>query len=55
MYQGLYSETPSPARLREAQSNEYPQTRKAGHTFASDNDLWRWAYILAIDGVDSAV
>jgi len=29
-------------------------TGKAGHTFANDNDLWRWAYILAMDGVDSA-
>ena len=27
---------------------------KAAHTFASDNDLWRWTYILAMDGVDSA-
>jgi len=24
------------------------------HTFASDNDLWRWTYILAMDDVDSA-
>ena len=29
-------------------------TGKRGHSFASDNDLWRWTYLLAMDGVDSA-
>jgi type IV secretion system protein VirD4 len=29
-------------------------TGKAARTFASDNDLWRWTYILAMDGVDQA-
>jgi type IV secretion system protein VirD4 len=27
---------------------------KPAHTFASDNDLWRWTYLLAMDSVDSA-
>jgi hypothetical protein len=27
---------------------------KPTHIFASDNDLWRWTYLLAMDGVDSA-
>jgi type IV secretion system protein VirD4 len=31
-----------------------PGTGKAAHTFASDNDLWRWTYLLAMDDVDSA-
>jgi type IV secretory pathway TraG/TraD family ATPase VirD4 len=29
-------------------------TGKTARTFANDNDLWRWTYILAMDGVDSA-
>jgi type IV secretion system protein VirD4 len=29
-------------------------TAKGVHTFASDDDLWRWTYILLMDGVDSA-
>ena len=28
---------------------------KPAHTFASDNDLWRWTYLLAMDGVDSVL
>ena len=29
-------------------------TAKGVRTFASDNDLWRWTYILLMDGVDAA-
>jgi type IV secretion system protein VirD4 len=29
-------------------------TGKPAHSFANDNELWRWAYVLAMDGVDSA-
>ena len=29
-------------------------TGKAAHTFANDTELWRWAYVLVMDGVDSA-
>jgi hypothetical protein len=29
-------------------------TGKSAHTFASDDDLWRWAYVLTMDGVDGA-
>lgn len=31
-----------------------PGTGKAARTFASDTDLWRWTYILAMDGVDAS-
>jgi hypothetical protein len=31
-----------------------PGTGKPAHTFASDNDLWRWTYVLVMDNVDSA-
>ena len=31
-----------------------PGTGKPAHTFASDKDLWRWTYVLVMDGVDSA-
>jgi type IV secretory pathway TraG/TraD family ATPase VirD4 len=34
----------------EVKSNDGTRT----HTFANDNDLWRWTYILAMDEVDSA-
>jgi type IV secretory pathway TraG/TraD family ATPase VirD4 len=27
---------------------------KPAHTFANENDLWRWTYILVMDNVDSA-
>jgi len=29
-------------------------TGKSAHTFASDTELWRWAYVLVMDGVDQA-
>jgi type IV secretion system protein VirD4 len=29
-------------------------TGKAAHTFASDTELWRWTYMLVMDGVDQA-
>ena len=29
-------------------------TAKPAHTFASDTELWRWAYVLVMDGVDGA-
>ena len=31
-----------------------PGTGNAAHIFASDGDLWRWTYVLALDGVDQA-
>jgi hypothetical protein len=31
-----------------------PGTAKTPHTFANDKDLWRWTYVLVMDGVDSA-
>jgi len=31
-----------------------PGTGNAAHIFASDGDLWRWTYVLAMDGVDQA-
>ena len=27
---------------------------KAPHIFASENDLWRWMYVLVMDGLDQA-
>ena len=29
-------------------------TGKAAHTFANDTELWRWTYMLVMDGVDQA-
>ena len=29
-------------------------TGNSAHTFASDTELWRWAYVLVMDGVDGA-
>jgi type IV secretion system protein VirD4 len=31
-----------------------PGTGKPAHTFANDNDLWRWTYVLVMGQVDSA-
>jgi type IV secretion system protein VirD4 len=31
-----------------------PGSGKPAHTFANDNELWRWTYVLAMDGVDPA-
>jgi hypothetical protein len=32
-----------------------PGSGKPAHTFANDNELWRWTYVLAMDNVDSAL
>jgi hypothetical protein len=31
-----------------------PGIPRAAHIFASDNDLWRWTYVIVMDNVDSA-
>ena len=45
--------------VKALRGGRYEVTGKAGsgkpaHTFASDDDLWRWTYVLAMDDVDSA-
>jgi hypothetical protein len=32
----------------------FADTGNSAHTFASDDDLWRWTYVLTMDGVDPA-